>query len=307
VTDTAHASDPTAPIRPAGDHPDSAPVTDTLTTTLDYIEAASNPAGDPRRHVPTGFEDLDELFGGGLWPGHLTVIGGRPGMGTSTLALNIAARASLDAQMATLVVCPDTSAEEINLRLLAAHAKVPLNHLRNGLMDEENWAKLTDAMGTVAGAPLWMNTTPRMTAPMVEEAVADLADRGLRLLVVDGLQSLMPAGPRESPYHEVRDTVHTLKRLARHAGIAVVVASKLTRGPEQRPDKRPLLFDLRDAGDIEDVADEVILLHREDVYERESARPGEADLIVAKHRHGPTRYVVVAFQGHYSRFVDMAR
>lgn len=288
--------------------PTSRAIADVFESTLDLIETAGNErtaAPGSGRLVPTGFVDLDDLLGGGLWPGHLTVIGGRPGAGSSVLGLNIATTAAIDLGIPTLVMCTDTSAEELNIRVLAAQGRVPVNHIRNGAMSTEEWDRLARHTNALATAPLYFNTEPVLTVGRVTEAVEDLIESGLRLLVLDGLQSLDQEIPRDSRYFEVCDDVHALKRLARAHGIPIVVVSKLNRVPEQRMSRRPMLHDLRNAGDIEDVADEVIMIHREDMYEAESLRPGEADLGVVKNRHGATRLIVVAFQGHYSRFVDM--
>lgn len=281
---------------------------DTLVATLDLLEAAATREGDvTTRLVPTGFEDLDDLLGGGLWPGHLVVVGGRPSMGTTTLALDIARSAAVHHHLGTLVFTPDTTVEEVNLRLIAAIAKVPLIHLRNGIMNDDGWASTSQTIGDLASAPLTIDSRPYLTLDVLTEAVEEAAAAGVRLVVLDGLQALVPVTPRDSRYHEVCEQVHAIKRLARTHRISIVVVSKLNRVSEARPDRRPQLHDLRNAGDIEDVADLVILLHRDDMYEVESSRPGEADLMVAKHRHGPTRWLTVAFQGHYARFVDIAR
>lgn len=277
-----------------------------LESTRNLVEAIGSGADEASgRLVPTGFADLDDLLGAGIWPGHLCVIGGRPGAGTSTLAQNIAAHAAGAAGLRVLFMSADTSADELNMRWWSARAKVPIRHIRHGLMSDDDWSRFVRAadFGTW---PVHVNTNPRLTVASITEAVEELLPLGLKLLVVDGLQSLAREAPRDSRYFEVCEDVHALKRLARQHGLAVIIVSKLNRSAEQRPDKRPMLHELRNAGDIEDVADEVVLLHREDLYERESMRPGEADLILAKNRHGPERDVVVAFQGHYARFVDMA-
>ena len=279
---------------------------DTLITTLELIEAASNSEDVVTdRLVPTGFRDLDDLLGGGLWPGHLVVIGGRTSMGTTTLALDFA-RSATRHSIPTLVLSPETAADEVNLRLIAATAKVPLNHLRNGTMTEDDWTKTAHAMGPLSSSPLTVDARPYLSIEDVTAAVDEAVATGTRLVVLDGIQMLVPLTPRDNRYHEVCEQVHAIKRLARAHQISIVVTSKLNRDAEARPDHRPKLHDLRNAGDIEDVADLVILVHRDDYYYLESMRPGEADLFVEKHRHGPTRSLTLAFQGHYSRFVDMA-
>lgn len=280
---------------------------DVMDKGLDQVEEISNREAGPYG-VPTGFADLDELLNG-LWPGHLTVIGGRPGAGASTLALDIVRSAAVHHDLTTLYFRPDTTAEEVSFRLLAAEAKVPHSHIRRGLMSDPDWNKLAVTMGNVSSSPLLTVDDPYLTVEKIEAALEEATARGLdpKLVVVDELQMLVQTRSRENRYQEVRDDVHALKRLAREHNIALVVVSKLNRGPLARPDARPLLHELRDAGGIEDVADEVILIHRDDQWDAESMRPGEADLIIAKHRHGPEQLLVVAYQAHYSRFVDMTK
>ena len=183
---------------------------------------------------------------------------------------------------------------------------MPLNHIRNGGMGEDDWIKLVPKMGQISGAPMFIDDSPNMTMMEIRAKARRLKERhDLRLIVIDYLQ-LMTSGKKvESRQVEVSEFSRQIKLLAKELEVPIVALSQLNRGPEQRSDKRPMMSDLRESGSIEQDADIVILLHREDVYEKESTRPGEADIIVAKHRNGPTRDVTVAFQGHYSRFVDM--
>lgn len=282
---------------------------DTLEGTLDLMEAAASDDPDQvaERLVPTGFEDLDDLLGGGLWPGHLVVVGGRTSMGTTTLVLDFARAAAVRRGIKTLVFGPETAVDEVNLRLLAATAKIPINHLRNGTMNDADWTKASATMGGLATAPLTVDSRPYLTLDDFTAAVEDAVATGTRLVILDGVQTLVPLTPRDNRYHELCEQVHAIKRLARAHRISIVVTSKLNRDAETRGNHHPKLHDLRNAGDIEDVADLVILLHRDDYYEYEPARPGEADLFVDKNRHGPTRSITLAFQGHYSRFMDIAR
>jgi replicative DNA helicase len=175
-------------------------------------------------------------------------------------------------------------------------------------MSDDDWARLARRMGEVADAPLYIDDSPNLTMMEIRAKARRLKQRhDLRLVVVDYLQ-LMTSGKRvESRQVEVSEFSRSLKLLAKELEVPVIAISQLNRGPEQRTDKKPLLSDLRESGSLEQDADMVILLHREDAYERESPRAGEADLILAKHRNGPTGLVTVAFQGHYSRFVDMAQ
>jgi len=285
---------------------DYAPLSDIMESTLDEIEAISNRDGE-MVGVPTGFVDLDELTNG-LHGGQLVIVAARPAVGKSTLGLDICRAASIHHNMASVIFSLEMTRSEITMRLLSAEAKIPLNHMRNGHMNDEDWGKLARKMGEISSAPFFIDDSPNMTMVEIRAKARRLKQRhDLRLIVIDYLQ-LMSSGKKvESRQLEVSEFSRQIKLLAKELNIPIVALSQLNRGPEQRSDKRPMMSDLRESGSLEQDADMVILLHREDVYEKESARPGEADLIVAKHRNGPTRDVVVAFQGHYSRFVDMAQ
>jgi replicative DNA helicase len=284
---------------------DYAPLSDIMEGTLDEIEAISNRDG-AMVGVPTGFVDLDELTNG-LHPGQMIIVAARPAMGKSTLGLDIARSAAIKHGMASVIFSLEMSRNEITMRLLSAEARIALNAMRNGHMNDDDWSRLARKMGEVSSAPLFIDDSPNMTMMEIRAKARRLKQRhDLRMIVVDYLQ-LMQSGKRvESRQLEVSEFSRQLKLLAKELDVPVVAISQLNRGAEQRTDRRPMLSDLRESGSLEQDADMVVLIHREDAYERESTRPGEADLIVAKHRNGPTATVVVAFQGHYSRFVDMA-
>jgi len=284
---------------------DYVPLGSVIESTIDEIEASSH-RGDGMIGVPTGFADLDQLTNG-LHPGQMIVIAARPAIGKSTIGLDIVRSASIKNGMTSVVFSLEMSKNEITMRLLSAEAKIPLQNMRKGTMREEDWTRLARTMGQVSEAPLFIDDSPNMTLMEIRAKCRRLKQRhDLRLVVIDYLQ-LMTSGKRvESRQQEVSEFSRALKLLAKELEVPVIAISQLNRGAEQRTDKRPAMSDLRESGSIEQDADIVILLHREDAYERESPRAGEADLIVAKHRNGPTDNIVVAFQGHYSRFVDMA-
>jgi replicative DNA helicase len=223
------------------------------------------------------------------------------------ISLDLARSASIRHGLPSVIFSLEMGRTEIAMRLLSAEAKIPLNSMRNGKMTEEDWLRLARRMGEVSGSPLFIDDSPNLSMMEIRAKARRLKQRhDLRLIIVDYLQ-LMQSGKRvESRQLEVSEFSRQLKLLAKELDVPVVAVSQLNRGPEQRTDKKPMLSDLRESGSLEQDADMVILLHREDAYDRESTRPGEADLIVAKHRNGPTATVTVAFQGHYSRFVDMA-
>ena len=250
----------------------------------------------PVRCVQVDNDDHLYLAGRSMIPTH-----------NSTLALDLCRAASIHNNLASVFFSLEMTKSEITMRLLSAEAKVPLNHIRNGQLSEDDWTKLARKMGEVSSAPVFIDDSPNMTMMEIRSKARRLKQRhDLRLVVIDYMQ-LMTSGKKvESRQLEVSEFSRQIKLLAKELEVPIIALSQLNRGPEQRSDKRPMLSDLRESGSLEQDADMVILLHREDLYERESTRPGEADLIVAKHRNGPTRDITVAFQGHYSRFVDMA-
>ncbi len=284
---------------------DYAPLSAILESVYDEIEAINNHDGS-MIGVPSGFADLDELTNG-FQPGQMVIVAARPAAGKSTLALDFCRAAAVHHQMSSVIFSLEMTRSEITMRLLSAEGRIPLNSLRNGNMNEDDWTRLAQLMGKLSAAPLFIDDSPNMTMMEIRAKARRLKQRhDLRLIVIDYMQ-LMTSGKKvESRQVEVSEFSRQIKLLAKELGVPVIALSQLNRGPEQRSDKRPMLSDLRESGSLEQDADMVVLLHREDMYERESTRPGEADLIVAKHRNGPTRDVTVAFQGHYSRFVDMA-
>ena len=225
----------------------------------------------------------------------------------SALALDVCRAASVKAGMTSVLFSLEMSRNEITMRLLSAEARVPLHAMRTGQLGEEDWTRLARRMSEVVDAPLFIDDSPNMSMMEIRSKCRRLKQRNdLKLVVIDYLQLMSSPKRVENRQQEVSELSRSLKLLAKELNVPVVALAQLNRGPEMRTDKRPLLADLRESGSIEQDADVVVLLHREDAYERESPRAGEADLIVAKHRNGPTATVTVAFQGHYSRFVDMA-
>jgi len=285
---------------------DYAPLSDIMDGVLDEIEAIGNREAG-LYGVPTGFADLDDLTNG-LHSGQMIIVAARPAVGKSTIALDLCRAASIHNNLTSVFFSLEMTKSEITMRLLSAEAKVPLNHIRNGQLSEDDWTKLARKMGEVSSAPVFIDDSPNMTMMEIRSKARRLKQRhDLRLIVIDYMQ-LMTSGKKvESRQLEVSEFSRQIKLLAKELEVPIIALSQLNRGPEQRGDKRPMMSDLRESGSLEQDADMVILLHREELYERASPRAGEADLIVAKHRNGPTAVVTVAFQGHYSRFMDMAQ
>ena len=276
-----------------------------LEETINEIDANSN-RPDGVYGVPTDFIEFDELTGG-LHGGQMIVIAARPGVGKSTLALDIARSAAIHHQMTTVFFSLEMSRTELAMRILSAEGKILMGRLKKGDLDTEGWTNLATLQGRIDSAPLFIDDSPNMTLMEIRAKCRRLKQRNdLKLVVLDYLQ-LMSSGKKvESRQQEVSEFSRSLKLLAKELDVPVIALSQLNRGSEQRTDKRPMVSDLRESGSIEQDADMVILLHREDMYNPDSQRVGEADMIIAKHRGGPTRTIPLAFSGRYSRFNNMA-
>lgn len=226
----------------------------------------------------------------------------------STLGMDFMRSCSIKHGLASVIFSLEMSRTEIVMRLLSAEAAIKLGDMRSGRMSDDDWTKLARRMSEISEAPLFVDDSPNLTMMEIRAKARRLKQRhDLKLVVVDYLQ-LMTSGKKvESRQQEVSDFSRNLKLLAKELEVPVVAISQLNRGPEQRTDKRPMVSDLRESGSLEQDADMVILLHRPDAFERDDPRGGEADLILGKHRNGPTATITVAHQLHLSRFVDMAR
>ncbi|KEI45999.1 replicative DNA helicase [Saccharopolyspora rectivirgula] len=285
---------------------DYASLEELLQPTMDEIDAIASRGGESQG-VPTGFTDLDELTNG-LHPGQMIIVAARPGVGKSTLGLDFARSAAIKHGLGAVIFSLEMGRTEIVMRMLSAEAKIRLSDMRGGRMSDEDWTRLARRMSEISEAPLFIDDSPNLTMMEIRAKARRLKQRhDIQLIVVDYMQ-LMTSGKRvESRQQEVAEFSRNLKLLAKELEVPVVAISQLNRGPEQRTDKKPQLADLRESGSLEQDADLVILIHRPDAFERDDPRMGEADLILAKHRAGPTGTVTVAHQLHYSRFVDMAR
>jgi len=283
---------------------DYVPLEIAVTSAIDEIEAARGRDGS-MTGIPTGFAQLDELTNG-LHGGQMIVVAARPAMGKSTLALDFARAAAIKHNMPTIFFSLEMGRSEIAMRLMSAEGAVPLQNMRKGTLDSRDWTTIAATRGRINDAPLYIDDSPNMTLVEIRAKCRRLKQRvGLRMVIIDYLQ-LMTSGKKvESRQQEVSEFSRALKLLAKELQVPVIALSQLNRGSEQRTDKRPQVSDLRESGSIEQDADMVMLLHRDSVYDKDT-RPGEADLIVAKHRNGPTATIEIAFQGHFSRFTDMA-
>jgi replicative DNA helicase len=230
-------------------------------------------------------------------------------MGKSTLAFDFVRSASIAHDLPSAVFTLEAGRREVGMRILSAEARVALHHMRSGTMTDDDWVRLARRMPDVSAAPIYIQDGSYSNLHDLRAHCRYLhATKNVQLIIVDAVHLLTyGTRPLSSRYEEISEIARCLKLLAKELQVPIVAISTLNRSPEQRTDRKPMINDLRDSGALEDNADLIILLHREDAYEKDSPRAGEADLIVAKHRHGPTAVITVAFQGHYSRFVDMAQ
>ena len=271
---------------------------------INEIESAQKRGGD-MVGVPTGFIELDELTHG-FHPGQLIIVAARPAVGKSTIALDFARHAAVKADKPTIFFSLEMGRAEIAMRLLSAESSIMLQSMRKGTIGDNEWARLAQVRGQINDAPLFIDDSPNLTLVEIRAKCRRLAQRvGLKMVVIDYIQ-LMTSGKKvESRQQEVSEFSRALKLLAKELQVPVIALSQLNRQAEQTKDKKPEISHLRESGSLEQDADVVILLHREGIGERDHPRAAEADIILAKQRSGPTGTVTVAFQGQYSRFMNM--
>ncbi|OZG49265.1 replicative DNA helicase [Bombiscardovia coagulans] len=271
--------------------------------TLEQLDKLQN--GQVERGVPTGFRSIDDVTQG-LQPGQMVVVAGRPAMGKSTLGVDFARAASLHHKMATVIFSLEMSKNELAQRIIAAETDIPLVALRRADdISSERWKVLNDFWGKLQDAPLFIDDSPNMSLMEIRAKCRRLKQTNdLKLIVIDYLQLMSSGKQVESRQQEVSEFSRALKLLAKELEVPVVALSQLNRGPEARTDRKPMLSDLRESGSIEQDADVVFLVNRPDFYDKED-RPGEADIIMAKHRNGPTDTFTLAFIGEKSKFKDM--
>ena len=280
-------------------------IEDLLHTEIDELERLSR-EGISLTGTPSGFKDLDELTGG-FQPGNLIVLAARPAMGKSAMATNIAENAAVEHGKPVALFSLEMSEREVAQRFIASQAKVSSDKLRKGQVKRE-WPKVVKAADKLARAPLWIDDSSDIGIMEIRAKARRLHSRHpLGLLVVDYLQLMRAEDPSDSRVEQVGKMSRGLKILARELNIPVIAISQLSRAVESRPDKRPLLSDLRESGNLEQDADVVLFLYRDEYYNRESERPGEADVIIAKHRNGPVGSVALTFLDRYPKFATIFR
>jgi len=264
--------------------------------------------GDAITGTPTGYLDLDVLLSG-LQPSSLVIVGARPAMGKTSFALGMVAHAALEAQRPVLMFSLEMSSIELSQRLLCAEAKVDASRARNGRLEAEDWTKISRAIGRLGEARIWIDDNPSLSIMEIRAKARRLKSQvgDLGMIVIDYLQLMTGRSSAENRQVEVSELSRGLKILARELETPVVALSQLSRGLEMRADKRPMLADLRESGSLEQDADVVMFIYREEVYDAKPENTGQAEIIVAKHRSGPTGVVSLAFLPQYTRFANMAR
>ncbi len=279
------------------------PLREVLERQLDHLESLGE-QGLAITGLPTGFRELDKQLSG-LQPSNLIVLGARPSMGKTALALNMAAYAATHVSAKVLIFSLEMNERELGQRLLAAEARVDSTKLRNGQLDAADWARISTAVGRLAEAPIFIDDNPHLTTMEIRaKARRHKSREGLDLVVVDYLQLMSQSGA-ENRQNEVAEVSRGLKLLARELDVPVLALSQLSRNPDNRADKRPVLADLRDSGGIEQDSDTVIFIFRDELYDRDSADRGVAEIHVAKQRSGPVGLSRLAFLP-YPSFANLA-
>lgn len=256
--------------------------------------------------VPTGFEEIDRKTCG-LQPSDLVVIGGRPSMGKTAFALNIARNAAVDHEVPVGIFSLEMSKEQLGMRMLCSEARVDSHKMRTGFFSNRDWPLLTRAAGTISEAPIFIDDSPALSALELRAKARRLKrDQNLGLIIVDYLQLMRGPQGAEQREQEISEISRSLKALAKELSIPVVALSQLNRRVEERHDKRPQLADLRESGAIEQDADLIAFIYRDEVYHPESSDQGVAEIIIGKQRNGPTGTVKLAFLSHCTRFEKLA-
>ncbi len=280
-------------------------MSDLLNANLDQIEERYD-RGSAITGTPTGFADLDEITSG-LQEDSLIIIGARPAMGKTSFALGLASHVAVHENLPALLFSMEMSQLELSQRILCAEARVDSKRIRNGQLTEDDWSRINHGVGKLAEAPIWIDDNPATSVMEIRAKSRRLKSRigKLGVIVVDYIQLMTGRSAAESRQVEVSEISRGLKLLARELQTPVIGVSQLSRGLETRQDKRPMLSDLRESGSIEQDADLVVFIYRDEVYNPESSDMGTAEIIVAKHRNGPTGTLRLAFLPHYTRFANL--
>ena len=259
--------------------------------------------------LATGFTDLDEMTAG-LQMADLIVVAGRPSMGKTALAMNLVEYAAIEKRLPVAIFSMEMSGQQLAMRMLASLGRVNAHKMRTGRLSDDDWPRITSALGVVDGARIFIDDTPGLTPLELRSRARNLArgrqGKGLGLIVVDYLQLMQGTDSKENRATEISHITRSLKMLAKELSVPVVAISQLNRSLEQRPNKRPIMSDLRESGAIEQDADVILFIYRDEVYNEDSAEKGMAEIIIGKQRNGPIGTVRLTFLGEYTRFENYA-
>ncbi|MBR5229997.1 MAG: replicative DNA helicase [Firmicutes bacterium] len=284
---------------------DYAKIQDVLLNNIKIIDAAAQNK-DKIVGIPTGFKDLDEKTSG-FQRSDLVIVAARPAMGKTAFALNIAQQSAVKYGSSVIIFSLEMSKEQLGQRLLAMQARVEMQKLKQGELDRKDWDRITMALDELNNTNIVIDDTPGISIMEMRNKCRRLkAEQGLDLIVIDYLQLMSMQGRTENRQQEISTISRNLKLLAREMDCALIVLSQLSRAPEQRQDHRPILSDLRESGSIEQDADIVIFLYRDDYYNENTEKPGVCEVNIAKHRSGPTDKVELTWVSRYTKFSDKA-
>ena len=278
-----------------------APIKTLLTKAVDRIDTLFR-SESAITGVSTGFKDLDDMTSG-LQPGDLVIVAGRPSMGKTSLAMNIAENTAVGSKLPVAIFSMEMPGEQLAMRMMASLGRINAHKVRTGKLEDDDWPRLTHAIGMLAEAPMFIDDTPALTPLELRTRARRLKrEHGLGLIVVDYLQLMQAPESSENRATEISGITRSLKGLAKELGVPVVALSQLNRSLEQRPNKRPVMSDLRESGAIEQDADVIFFIYRDEVYNEDSQDKGTAEIIIGKQRNGPTGKVKLTFLGEYTRF-----
>ncbi|NNF41373.1 MAG: replicative DNA helicase [Woeseiaceae bacterium] len=252
--------------------------------------------------ISTGYNEFDKMTAG-LQPGDLVIIAGRPSMGKTTLAVNIAENAAIGSKVPTAIYSMEMPAQQLAFRMISSLGRVDQTHLRTGNFPDEDWSRINTAVQLMSDAPIYIDDTPSMSPTEIRARARRLhREHGLGLIVIDYLQLMQVEGSKENRATEISEISRSLKALAKELEVPVIALSQLNRSVEQRQDKRPVMSDLRESGAIEQDADLIVFIYREEVYNQDTPRKGIADIAIAKQRNGPIGDFPLTFVGRYTKF-----
>jgi len=280
---------------------DFVPIKELLVKAVDRIDTLFQ-QDNPITGVATGFSQFDEMTSG-LQASDLIIVAGRPSMGKTTFAINIAEHAAIKTDVPVAIFTMEMPGEQIAMRLLSSLGRIDQHKVRTGKLDDDDWPRLTSAVGLLAEAKMYIDDTPALTPNELRAKARRLAkEHGLGLIVIDYLQLMQTSGSSENRTNEISEISRSLKALAKELNVPVIALSQLNRGLEQRPNKRPVMSDLRESGAIEQDADVIAFIYRDEVYNEDSPDKGTAEIIIGKQRNGPIGTARLTFLGQYTRF-----